>query len=267
MIFRFSKYFLVAALAIYISSCGSDDSMDTTPVPQVDCSTLAISMTSSTNAGCTSLGSVEVSATGGMSPYTFAIDGGASQSTGTFSELSAGSYSISAKDANDCTVTLNVTIDEDANTLSISASQIEAAGCGTEAGEIEVTVGNGTGNIEYSLNGGAFSSDAVFTGLAADTYEITARNEEGCETTASAQVLTGITLSGHVQNIVDTNCAIPACHGGSQAPDFREKAIILSIATNIANRTANGSMPPSGALDQELIDTIACWVEDGALDN
>lgn len=267
MLLRFFRYFLIAALAIYISSCGSDDSMDPAPTPQVDCSTLAISMTGSTNAGCNSLGSLEVAASGGMSPYTFAVNGGTFQSSSSFTGLEAGSQSVTVKDANDCTVTLNVSIDEDPNDLSISASQTAAAGCGTDAGEIEVALGSGTGNIEYSLNGGAFSTNMVFSGLAPDTYEITARNDDGCETTASAQVLTGITLSDHVQNIVDTNCAIPTCHGGSQQPDFRQKSNILANATNIAARTSSGSMPPTGALDQQLIDTIACWVADGALDN
>jgi hypothetical protein len=267
MFYRVLTHSLVVVVVICFSSCGSEDSDDPIPEPQIDCSTLGLALSASTSAGCSSLGSVEVSASGGESPYTFAVDGSSFQSSPAFADLTAGSYSFSVKDANDCTASLSVTVEEEANDLSISASPTATAGCGTNAGEIEVTLNSGAGAIEYSVNGGAFSNNAVFTGLSADTYEIIARNEEGCETTTSTQVLTGITLSNHVQNIVDTNCALPACHGGTQLPDFRQKSNILNNANNIATRTANGTMPPTGALSQEMIDTIACWVADGAQDN
>lgn len=266
MIYRFLRYFLIAALAIYISSCGSDDSMDPTPVPQADCSTLALSMSASTSADCSSLGSVEVSATGGMSPYTFSVDGGSFQSSATFADLEAGTYQVTTKDANDCTSTLSVTIADESNSFTVTATQTEPSGCTTSEGEIEVSA-DGGGTYEFSINGGAFSSSMTFGSLERGSYDVAARDEQGCTTSTTVEVLSGITLSGHVQPIIDTNCAIPTCHGGTQAPDFRVKSNILANASNIALRTGNGSMPPAGTLDQDLIDTIACWVADGAADN
>lgn len=266
MIYRFLRYFLVAALTIYISSCGSDDSTDPAPTPQVDCTTLTISMTSSTSAGCTSLGSVEVSATGGMSPYTFALDGGAFQSSAVFMELEDGAYQITAKDANDCTDVLNVTIEEESNDFSVTVSQNAPSGCLTEEGELEVTV-DGSGTYEFSINGGDFGSSAVFSGLNSQLYEIVTRDEDGCTTTASAPVLTGVALATDVMPIIDTNCALPTCHGGSQFPDFRVKTNIINNSASIVSRTIAGSMPPAGRLDDALINTIACWVADGAPDN
>ncbi len=266
---RFLKYFILSITVFSLFSCGGDED-DPGPSPQpptVDCSTLGVSVTSSTNASCTSLGAIELTGNGGLEPYTYALAGGAFQSSGTFEELTAGSYNVSVKDANDCSASLMVTVDEDANDLSMSANPTTSAGCGTAEGTIEVSLDSGSGDIQYSLNGGDFSADVIFTGLSADTYEITARNADGCETTTSTQVLTGISLSGDVQAIITNNCALATCHGGARFPDFRQKTNIINNATNIADRTANGSMPPSGALDQGLIDLIACWVEDGAPDN
>ena len=266
---RFLKYSILSILIYSLSSCGGDED-DPGPGPQpptADCSTLGVSVASSTNAGCTSPGALALSGSGGLEPYTYSLAGGVFQSSGTFDDLAAGSYNVSIKDANDCSASLTVTVEEDINDLAITANPTTPAGCGTAEGTIEVSIDSGSGDIQYSLNGGDFGADAIFTGLSADTYEITARNADGCETTTSTQVLTGISLSDDVQTIITSNCTLATCHGGARFPDFRQKTNIIDNATNIANRTANGSMPPAGALDQELIDLIACWVEDGALDN
>ena len=55
-------------------------------------------------------GSLEVGAAGGQAPYEYRIDGGAWQSSGAFSSLSAGNYTLEVRDANDCIVSLEVEI-------------------------------------------------------------------------------------------------------------------------------------------------------------
>src|SRR6185295_7277934 len=55
-------------------------------------------------------GSITASATGGTGAITYAIDGVTFQVSGTFSGLAAGTYTITAKDANACTVTQPATI-------------------------------------------------------------------------------------------------------------------------------------------------------------
>jgi len=78
----------------------------------------------------------------------------------------------------------------------------------------------------------------------------------------------GVSFSASISPIISTNCALPQCHGGSPfLPDFREFSIIQSKAAKIRTRTQNRSMPQIGSLTQQEIDLIACWVDDGALDN
>jgi|GEM_PF-1331868 len=71
---------------------------------------LTLNISSQTNIVCTGLGSVTVAATGGTSPYSYNIDGGAFQSSGTFGDLEAGTYQVSAIDSNGCTKEITVTI-------------------------------------------------------------------------------------------------------------------------------------------------------------
>ena len=75
------------------------------------------------------------------------------------------------------------------------------------------------------------------------------------------------TYSGVIQGIIASNCAISGCHDGSISPDLTTFNTIQSRASRIKARTANGSMPRGRTLTQTEIDLIACWVDDGALEN
>ncbi len=67
--------------------------------------------TTKTNAtGCNSLGSITATGSGGTGPYQYKLDNGIYQSSGSFTGLYAGSYTVWVKDANDCTVTKLVNI-------------------------------------------------------------------------------------------------------------------------------------------------------------
>lgn len=82
---------------------------------------------------------------------------------------------------------------------------------------------------------------------------------------------TGTSFSLSILPIIEGNCAVSDCHTvGQQQPTFLNYEQISSYANKIKSRTSNGTMPPpeSGIhLDQLEIDKIACWVENGALDN
>lgn len=65
----------------------------------------------STDSGCgTSQGSIAVTASGGVEPYSFSIDGGSPQSSNTFSGLSHGSYDVAVEDATGCETTQSVNV-------------------------------------------------------------------------------------------------------------------------------------------------------------
>lgn len=62
-------------------------------------------------AGCeTSQGQIEVNLSGGVEPYSYALNGAAAQSSNSFSELDAGSYQLLVTDATGCEVTQQVSV-------------------------------------------------------------------------------------------------------------------------------------------------------------
>ncbi|WP_461305114.1 Ig-like domain-containing protein, partial [Aureisphaera sp.] len=77
---------------------------------QQPASGLSISITAQTDILCGAPSSVTATATGGTAPYSYSLDGGTAQASGTFTDLAAGDYTISVLDANGCSSSVAVTI-------------------------------------------------------------------------------------------------------------------------------------------------------------
>ncbi len=259
------KYLLVLSmLAILFDGCQSEQEE-----PSVDCDTydLTITLVSTTDANCNnSDGMITVQASGGEGGYTYSLNGGNENSNGQFTAVAAGVYTVMVSDNSPCTASVSATVNT-IDGVQFMDVELADAGCGTEQGTIVVSAINGTPPYMYALNGGSFQSDSVFSGLAAGEYTVNLIDDNSCETSQNVQILHGISWELEVQQIIEGNCALPNCHGGTQPPDFSDFQNVVNNAENIKTRTGNGTMPPNAVLDDDDIQRIACWVDDGALDN
>jgi hypothetical protein len=77
-----------------------------------------------------------------------------------------------------------------------------------------------------------------------------------------------------VKPIVESKCAIDGCHNGTtDLPNWNEFATFQDHSRNgsvkdfVIHRIMPHSSSPQGPLSQEQINTIACWIDHGALDN
>ncbi|GGG29350.1 hypothetical protein GCM10011323_36000 [Pontibacter amylolyticus] len=139
-----------------------------------------VASTSSSTCGSDN-GSIRVaSVNGGVAPYTYSLNGGAFQSAASFSGLMAGAYTVTVKDANNCTHTETITINNVAGPSDLTASAQNTT-CGNSNGQISVSnVTGGTAPYTYSINGTNFQTSASFTGLAAGEYQVTVKDANGC---------------------------------------------------------------------------------------
>jgi hypothetical protein len=81
-------------------------------------------------------------------------------------------------------------IDCSVSPVTISISEVGASACDTPDGSFSVQAGGGSGaGFEFSVNGGAFSTEPVFSNLEPLNYSVQARDlETGC--TSAVQVVT-----------------------------------------------------------------------------
>ncbi len=143
--------------------------------------------TSSTPASCFGIsdGSVSANATGGTSPYTYTWQPGgmvgASQNN-----LPAGTYSVTATDANGCSNTSNVTITEP-DEIILNAGAVNS-NCGIANGMAYVSIiSGGAAPFNYLWNPTASTNDTI-TGLFSGVYNVVVIDANGCTSTASGNV-------------------------------------------------------------------------------
>ncbi|MFZ4058651.1 MAG: beta strand repeat-containing protein [Ferruginibacter sp.] len=143
--------------------------------------TVAITTTQVNPTTGQSNGSITATATGG-SGFTYSKNGGAFQTSGTFNNLAAGNYTITAKNSNGCTgtkvVALGATNPCAGVTITVTTTQVNPT-LNTSNGSITASATGGTG-LTYSLNNGAFQASGTFSNLAAGTYTVTAKTSAGC---------------------------------------------------------------------------------------
>jgi len=260
----FAKTLYSGLIIIFLTNCGSSDPI----IPDCTISAPAITLSNVTASTCgVDDGSITVSATGNAT-FSFSIDGATFQPDATFNQLSSGIYTITVQDVNQCTATLDVTVLDDTD-LIFSASST-GSGCGLQNATITVSASAGSPDYTYQLDQGTFQVDPTFTSLGAGTYEVTVKDTNGCEFSEPHQVLTGVTWSDTIKDIISDSCALPGCHvSGTGLPEWKNLSIFQANAGLIKTRINNGSMPPAGAtsLTNKEIARITCWIDDGALDN
>jgi len=130
-------------------------------------------------------GSADLTVTGGTSPYSYLWSNGAI--TEDITNIVAGTYSVTATDANGCTTTTSVTISQPTAPLSaIISGSVNVLCFGNASGSANLTVAGGTSPYGYLWSNGAITED--ITNVVAGTYSITATDANGCTTTTSVTI-------------------------------------------------------------------------------
>ncbi|GAB5526498.1 MAG: hypothetical protein Roseis2KO_43700 [Roseivirga sp.] len=121
-------------------------------------------------------GSILLEVTGGVAPYTYFWSNG-STSKDQFNLL-GGPYTVTIRDANNCTVTRSVDLGGTRGLDILPA--VTAVTCKGEAtGAVTVDIFGGSGNYTYNWSNGADTRDQ--SGLTAGLYVLTVTDEDGCD--------------------------------------------------------------------------------------
>ncbi len=220
-----------------------------------------------------------VATAAGSTGFTYSINGTTFQATGTFNNLAAGSYTITAKDANGCTGTAQFNVGTtnpcSGVTITVTGTATAVVPCSTPNGSITASASGSTG-FTYSINGTNFQASNVFNNLAAGNYTITAKDANGC-TGTSAVVNVGTAPAGalfqQVRNILQANCAVSGCHDASTMQNgfnFGDACTIIEQKDRIKVRAVDqagtaSQMPPPPRPSLSVADRqkITDWINAG----
>ncbi|RKS43449.1 putative secreted protein (Por secretion system target) [Gillisia mitskevichiae] len=155
------------------------------------------------NDGVITAGSVS----GGNNNYEYSINGTNFQSSNTFSNLTAGNYTITVRDSNNCR-TSNTTSLTEPNQLSMQSSSFIAVSCNGKS-DGSITIGTGTGGsgaYTYSIDGNNFKSSRTFNDLIAGTYTITVKDDNNCEISENITITEPSLLSMQTSSTTSVSC-------------------------------------------------------------
>ncbi len=114
---------------------------------------------------------VTISANGGTGDWQYSLDGGTFQSSNLFFPVAGGSHEVEVTDENGCSYSFTVNVD--VAELSVDALASDSLLCWDSAeGVITALPNGGLGPYTYSLNGGPFQADSIFSGLPAGAYTV-----------------------------------------------------------------------------------------------
>ena len=136
----------------------------------------------------TATGTIVVSAPVG-GDVQYALDGGAYQSSPTFSGVSAGVHSVTVKTLPGGCVSAasSVTVNAAPQTPAAPEAVVSVQpNCSTATGTIVVSAPVG-GDVQYALDGGAYQSSPTFSGVSAGVHSVTVKTlPGGCVSAASS---------------------------------------------------------------------------------
>jgi hypothetical protein len=125
-------------------------------------------------------GSITINTTGGLAPWSYSIDNGATYVSGnTFTNLVPGTYNVITKDASNCTSSM-VAIIVEPNLLLITTAITKPIDCISNA-TLAITATGGTVPYTYSKDGFTFVQSNIFDNLVAGSQVFFVKDANGCE--------------------------------------------------------------------------------------
>ena len=240
--------------------------------------TITVALAKTDPATGQSNGSITATASGG-SGYTYSLNNGTYQASNVFSGLAAGTYTVTAKTSAGClgsnTITLTATNPCSSTNIVLATTVVGNTPCAaSNTGSITVNASGSTG-FTYSLNGGAYQAGNVFTGLAANTFNVTAKDLNGCTKTVAvvvANVASG-PLFAAVRTLITNRCGGSGCHlnGGSpKGYNFDADCSIVTYWSQINKTAVTYTMTKMPINPQPLLTTaekatITAWINAGHL--
>lgn len=207
-------------------------------------------------------GVIDLSPSGGTSPYTFAWNNGATSED--LNNVSSGSYSVTITDNNGCTATNNATINQP-TAIQSSLTKVDVLCNGGSDGDINLTVSGGTPSYTYHWA----NASSILVGTTEDlinypasTYFVTITDANGCEHVNNIAInepplLTTFLIPTHIKCFGDNTGAVQNNVGGGTPP--------YSYNWNNGSNSQHLINQPAGSYSVTITDANGCNVSDNTV--
>ena len=170
-----------------------------------------ITVESVTHPACngSSNGSIDISVTGGTSPYMFQWDDNSNSTTEDINGLPAGTYSVTVTDQNSVTAVISSPVVlTNPTDVTINFNKTDASCPGVSDGSFDVAVSGGNGPYTYNWDNGLTpNGQSAYTGLAAGTYNGTVTDANFCTAMVSITISEPSAISLNNAIVTDALCA------------------------------------------------------------
>ena len=187
-----------------------------------------VQFASTTNTNCFggTNGSINVSVSGGLTPYSYSWSSG--QNSEDIQGIAAGTYTLTITDANNCTDIQSYTVTEPNSAVSLSANLTNVACHGGSSGSIDITTTGGTPGytFQWNANNGILIPQTTedLLNISSGSYTLVATDANGCSASLTsaisqpAQGLQSIPQITAVSCFNGTNGAVQPGISGGTAP-------------------------------------------------
>jgi gliding motility-associated-like protein len=196
-------------------------------------------------------GAINLTAQGGVRPYTYSWNNG--QATANISNLSGGTYHVIVMDSNHCQMSDSVTLVAPA-ALSVNNGITQPSCAGSTNGSIALSVSGGT--IPYSYRWNTNDSTHILSGRGAGTYTVIITDSKGCIMMDTAKITQPAPISA-TMSVVNPTCfdrstgsAVVIATGGV-APYTYELGTLVQSTDSFSNL-------PAGVYTAEVTDVNGC---------
>ncbi len=169
-------------------------------------STPMVVTTSSTPSSCSANnGSATANPNGGTAPYTYTWNP-SGQSAQTATGLSAGTYSVTVKDATGCFVSTTTVSVAGGGGFTTTSSHVDEKCFGASNGSASINPAGGNAPYTYVWNTTPPQAGATVNNLSAGTYSVLVTDAMGCIQTATFTITQPAAITATITNTINVSC-------------------------------------------------------------
>ncbi len=210
--------------------------------------------TSATNVKCfgNSTGSASITVSGGTPSYSYVWSNG--NGSATTNNLTAGNYTVTVTDVNNCSITKSVSITQPAAALTTSTVSVNIKCFGQSTGAVQLTVSGGTTPYSYNWSNG--TTGAQLTGITSGTYSVTVTDANSCTSAATAFLTQpAVALAGTISS---TNVSCRNGNNGTATAGASGGTSPYVYSWNTGASTSNISNLTAGTYTVTITDANSC---------